>query len=123
LQSRYYRFAIALQSLWYRFHSAFASLIINALTAFPLFHQGNLEKSLIAKGVEIIQDRGMLTETPHQVKIEGTGEIKTARNIILAPGSIPLVPRGITVDEKTVVTSDGSLKLAYVPDLVAIIGE
>ena len=45
-----------------------------------------------------------------------------SQDIILAPGSIPFVPPGITVDEKTVFTSDGALKLPYVPEWVAIVG-
>jgi dihydrolipoamide dehydrogenase len=40
----------------------------------------------------------------------------------LAPGSIPFVPPGITVDEKTVYTSDGALELPFVPEWVAIVG-
>jgi dihydrolipoamide dehydrogenase len=42
--------------------------------------------------------------------------------VILAPGSIPFVPPGVTVDEKTVYTSDGALELGFVPEWVAIIG-
>lgn len=37
-------------------------------------------------------------------------------------GSVPFVPPGVTVDEKTVFTSDGGLKLERVPEYVAIIG-
>jgi len=40
----------------------------------------------------------------------------------LAPGSIPFVPPGVTVDEKTVYTSDGALELGSVPEWIAIIG-
>lgn len=40
----------------------------------------------------------------------------------MAPGSIPFVPPGIQVDEKTVFTSDGALDLPFVPEYVAIIG-
>ena len=40
----------------------------------------------------------------------------------MAPGSVPFVPPGVTVDEKTVCTSDGALELPYVPQWVAIIG-
>lgn len=40
----------------------------------------------------------------------------------MAPGSIPFVPPGITVDEKTVYTSDGALELPFVPEWVAIVG-
>ena len=47
---------------------------------------------------------------------------RRAQNIILAPGSIPFVPPGVIVDEKTVYTSDGALELASVPQWVAIIG-
>jgi dihydrolipoamide dehydrogenase len=44
------------------------------------------------------------------------------QDIILAPGSVPFVPPGVTVDEKTVYTSDGALELSFVPEWVAIIG-
>ncbi|KAL7532984.1 hypothetical protein ACHAWF_008595 [Thalassiosira exigua] len=37
-------------------------------------------------------------------------------------GSVPFVPPGVTVDEKTVYTSDGALELQSVPEWVAIIG-
>ena len=40
----------------------------------------------------------------------------------MAPGSIPFVPPGIQVDEKTVYTSDGALELPFVPEWVAIVG-
>lgn len=40
----------------------------------------------------------------------------------MAPGSIPFVPPGITVDEKTVYTSDGALELPFVPEWCAIVG-
>lgn len=84
--------------------------------------QKNLGASLTAKGVEVIDSKGGLTDKPNEVKLETTGEIKTAKNIILAPGSIPFVPRGIEVDEKTVFTSDGGLKLGFIPEYIAIIG-
>ena len=45
-----------------------------------------------------------------------------AQDIILAPGSVPFVPPGCTVDEKTVYTSDGALELQSVPEWVAIVG-
>lgn len=48
--------------------------------------------------------------------------ISIHQDIILAPGSIPFVPPGITVDEKTVYTSDGALQLPFVPEWVAIVG-
>ena len=82
----------------------------------------NLENSLKAKGVDIIDSKGGLTKVPGQVLVEATGKTVTAKDIILAPGSVPFVPRGVQVDEKTVCTSDGALKLEFVPEYVAIIG-
>ena len=46
----------------------------------------------------------------------------TAKDIILAPGSVPFVPPGITVDHKTVFTSDEAIKLESLPQWIAIIG-
>ena len=40
----------------------------------------------------------------------------------MAPGSVPFVPPGVQVDEKTVYTSDGALELPFVPEWVAIVG-
>ena len=79
--------------------------------------KSNLESSLKAQGCEIIDSKGALTGKAHEIKIEATGEIVTAKNIILAPGSVPFVPRGVVADEKTVFTSDGGLKLEFVPEV------
>ncbi|KAL3763621.1 hypothetical protein ACHAW5_001043 [Stephanodiscus triporus] len=94
--------------------------------------KGNLEGSLTALGVDIVEGRGVLVgggggagavEGVHEVKDETSGKVYTAKqDIILAPGSIPFVPPGVTVDEKTVYTSDGALELQSVPQWVAIIG-
>jgi dihydrolipoamide dehydrogenase len=84
--------------------------------------KGNLEASLVGLGVDVIEGRGILTGNPHEIKDSATGKVYTARDIILAPGSIPFVPPGVTVDEKTVYTSDGALELEHVPEWVAIVG-
>lgn len=84
--------------------------------------KGNLEASLVGLGVDVVEGRGALTGNPHEIKDESTGKVYTARDIILAPGSIPFVPPGVTVDEKTVYTSDGALELESVPEWVAIVG-
>jgi len=81
----------------------------------------NLGNSLGALGVDTIDEAGELVG-PNTVKRVGTDKTVTAKDIILAPGSIPFVPPGITIDGKTVFTSDDSLKLEWVPDWVAIIG-
>ncbi|CAB9507443.1 Dihydrolipoyl dehydrogenase [Seminavis robusta] len=84
--------------------------------------KGNLEMSLVGLGVDVVEGRGALTGKPHEVLDQKTGKVYTAKDIILAPGSIPFVPPGITVDEKTVYTSDGALELPFVPEWVAIVG-
>ena len=54
-------------------------------------------------------------------RVDVGGEV-TARDIIVATGSVPFVPPGIPIDGKTVFTSDHALKLEWVPNWVAIIG-
>jgi dihydrolipoamide dehydrogenase len=83
--------------------------------------QKNLGNSLTALGVDIIPQSGVYAG-PNKVQKAGTNEFVTAKNVILAPGSVPFVPPGITIDGKTVFTSDDSLKLEWVPNWVAIIG-
>jgi dihydrolipoamide dehydrogenase len=95
--------------------AAHASQLANAVKI-------NLEKSLRAQGVDIIESKGAVTNKNNEIMVESTGKSITGRNIILAPGSVPFVPRGVTVDEKTVFTSDGGLKLEFIPQYVAIIG-
>lgn len=82
----------------------------------------NLESSLKSQGCSVLDSKGSLTSKPNEVLVESEGKVITAKNIILAPGSVPFVPRGVQVDEKTVFTSDGGLKLEFVPQYVAIIG-
>ena len=50
---------------------------------------------------------------PGRVDVGGT---VTAKDIIIATGSVPFVPPGIPIDGKTVFTSDHALKLEWVPD-------
>ena len=79
--------------------------------------KSNLEGSLRGLGVDIIEARGLLTNKPHTIALDGQGKDITAKDIILAPGSVPFVPRGVNCDEKTVFTSDGGLKLEFVPQV------
>jgi dihydrolipoamide dehydrogenase len=82
--------------------------------------KANLETSLKAQGVDVIESKGLLTSAPHTVLVEETNKTIKAKNIILAPGSVPFVPRGVQVDEKTVFTSDGGLKLEFVPQVKSL---
>ncbi|KAI5446547.1 Dihydrolipoyl dehydrogenase 2 [Lathyrus oleraceus] len=59
---------------------------------------------------------------PQKVKVGSSNNVVTAKDIIIATGSVPFVPKGIEVDGKTVITSDHALKLETVPDWIAIVG-
>jgi dihydrolipoamide dehydrogenase len=85
--------------------------------------RGDLTNSLKRLNVDIIPGWGKVAG-PQKIAIAtDTGEkIITAKDIILAPGSIPWVPPGIEVDGKTVFTSDDGIKLESLPPWVAIIG-
>lgn len=88
--------------------------------------QGNLKRSLEALGVDILIGSAKF-DGPHKVKygLPGrvdVGGVVTARDIIIATGSVPFVPPGIAIDGKTVFTSDHALKLDWLPNWIAIIG-
>lgn len=85
--------------------------------------RGDLTKSLQRLGVDTIEGWAKLAGL-NKVKIETADgqKIVTAKDIILAPGSVPWVPPGIVVDGKTVFTSDQAVRLESLPQWVAIIG-
>ncbi|HBK65082.1 MAG TPA: dihydrolipoyl dehydrogenase, partial [Cyanobacteria bacterium UBA11166] len=85
--------------------------------------RGDLTNSLKRLGVDIIQGWGKVAGSQKITIATDTGEKTiTAKDIILAPGSIPWVPPGIEIDGKTVFTSDDGIKLESLPPWVAIIG-
>ncbi|CAM6088477.1 unnamed protein product [Calypogeia fissa] len=86
--------------------------------------RGNLTNSMKGIGVDILNGVGTLV-APHKVKYGKIGypdKTVTAKNIIIATGSVPFVPPGIEIDGKTVFTSDHALKLEWIPDWLAIVG-
>ncbi|CAM9740264.1 unnamed protein product [Ectocarpus sp. 4 AP-2014] len=83
--------------------------------------KGGLEGSLKTLGVEVIDATGELAGA-NTIKAVETGKTFTAKDIILAPGSLPFVPPGVQADGKTVFTSDEALDLAFVPEYAAIVG-
>ncbi|KAM0847133.1 hypothetical protein ACQ4PT_055211 [Festuca glaucescens] len=86
--------------------------------------RSNLTNSMKAIGVDILTGFGTIVGK-QKVRYGKAGfpdkEI-TAKNIIIATGSVPFVPKGIEIDGKTVFTSDHALKLESVPDWIAIVG-
>jgi len=81
----------------------------------------NLGNSLGALGVTVFEEKGSLV-SPTEVQLVGSSKTVSAKNVILATGSVPFVPPGVETDGKTVFTSDEALKLEWVPDYIAIIG-
>ncbi|GFP87915.1 dihydrolipoyl dehydrogenase 1 chloroplastic [Phtheirospermum japonicum] len=83
--------------------------------------RNNLTNSLKSLGVDILTGFGTILG-PQKLKYGKGDKIITAKDIIIATGSVPLVPKGIEVDGKTVITSDHALKLEFVPQWIAIVG-
>ncbi|MBD2545906.1 dihydrolipoyl dehydrogenase [Planktothricoides raciborskii] len=85
--------------------------------------QGDLTNSLKRLKVDIIRGWGKIAGPQKiSVKTDSGEKTITARDILLAPGSVPWVPPGIEVDGKTVYTSDQAVKLESLPQWIAIIG-
>ncbi len=79
--------------------------------------------SLKRIGVDIINGWGSVAEAQKvKVKTDDGERFITAKDILLAPGSIPFVPPGAEVDGKTVFTSDHAVHLESLPEWIAIIG-
>tara|TARA_Y100001970_G_scaffold152586_1_gene186850 strand:+ start:1992 stop:3431 length:1440 start_codon:yes stop_codon:yes gene_type:complete len=84
----------------------------------------NVTKTLTRIGVKIIRGHGRI-ESHQKVGVRnknGVDQIFSCTNIIIATGSSPFVPRGITIDNRTVFTSDEAVKLEWLPRWLAIIG-
>lgn len=74
-------------------------------------------------GIETIQGWAKIADSQKVAIVTPEGEkTVTAKEIILAPGSIPFVPPGIELDGKTVFTSDDAVRLESLPEWIAIIG-
>ncbi len=80
------------------------------------------------KGVEFLFRKNKITwlkgtgriAAPGQVDVDGT--IYETKNIVIATGSESTPLRGVTVDEKRIVTSTGALELGKVPNHLVVIG-
>ncbi|MBC7822528.1 MAG: dihydrolipoyl dehydrogenase [Candidatus Parcubacteria bacterium] len=85
--------------------------------------QDGLVNSLKRVGVEVIHGWGRVAGSQKVSVTTDAGEkIITAKDIILAPGSVPFVPPGAQIDGKTVFTSDDAIKLETLPPWIAIVG-
>ncbi|PJF07888.1 dihydrolipoyl dehydrogenase [Pseudorhodobacter sp. MZDSW-24AT] len=80
------------------------------------------------KGIEFLFKKNKVTWLKGWGTIPAAGQVKvgdevhTAKHIVIATGSEPASLPGVTVDEKTIVTSTGALTLASVPKSMVVIG-
>ncbi len=80
------------------------------------------------KGIEFLFKKNKITWLKGWATIPAAGQVKvgddihTAKNIVIATGSEASSLPGVTVDEVTVVTSEGALALAEIPKTMIVIG-
>ncbi|MEM9948473.1 MAG: dihydrolipoyl dehydrogenase [Cyanobacteria bacterium P01_D01_bin.36] len=85
--------------------------------------RGNFTSSLKRLKVDIIEGWGKVAGSQTVVvKNDDGSQTFTAKDIIVASGSVPFVPSGIELDGKTVFTSNEATKLDWLPESIAIIG-
>ena len=75
----------------------------------------NLERS----GVEVIQARAVLVDK-HTVQLADREEIISAKNILIATGAMPFIPKMSGAEH--VITSNEALHLEELPESIAIVG-
>ncbi len=79
--------------------------------------------SLKRLGIDTIHGWGRIAGQQKVSVTTTDGEkVITAKDIMLAPGSVPFVPPGIELDGKTVFTSDDAVRLESLPPWIAIVG-
>jgi dihydrolipoamide dehydrogenase len=69
--------------------------------------------------IDWLKGWGKIT-APGEVTVDGTAH--TAKNIVIAAGSEVTPLKGVTIDEKTIVSSTGALELPAIPKRLAVIG-
>ncbi len=86
--------------------------------------RANLTKTLERAGVTILRGIGRLDGAQRVAVRESSGveRVWSAREVIVATGSDPFVPPGITTDGRTVFTSDEAINLEWLPRWITIIG-
>jgi len=85
---------------------------------------GGIEGLFKKNKVDYVKGMGKLTSTTSvevQLSDGGTQTLKT-KNIMLATGSEVMPFPGVTIDEKTVVSSTGALSLEKIPEKMVVIG-
>ena len=90
------------------------------------YKQSTVESN--TKGVEFLFKKNKIDWLKGWGRITGPGEVTVGdtahktKNIVIASGSEVTPLKGVTIDEKTIVSSTGALTLAEVPKRLAVIG-
>ena len=90
------------------------------------YKQGTIDTN--TKGIEFLFKKNKIDWIKGWGSIPAAGKVKVgddtheAKHIIIASGSAPASLPGVSVDEKTVVTSTGALELSKVPKAMVVIG-
>ncbi|CAD2089319.1 dihydrolipoyl dehydrogenase, apicoplast, putative [Plasmodium vinckei lentum] len=74
-----------------------------------------------SQSVQVVYDHGYIIDK-HTIQSKKNKQIYKTKNIILATGSTPNVPKNIQVDQKTVFTSDQAVNLQGLKNYISIIG-
>ena len=93
------------------------NLVINRLF-------GGIEHLLKKNNVDLLKGTGQIV-SPDKVVVREGDKIKeevSAKNIVIATGSAPLVFKGLLYDKNSVLTSDDILELEEIPSSLLIIG-
>ena len=93
------------------------NLVINRLF-------GGIEHLLKKNNVDLLKGTGQIV-SPDKVVVREGDKIKeevSAKNIVIATGSAPLVFKGLPYDKNSVLTSDDILELEEIPSSLLIIG-
>ncbi len=82
-----------------------------------------VDDALTRNDVKILHARGEFVD-PHTIRLEAEGErrVITADKVLIAVGTQPGEPRGMTPDGRTVITSDDILGIEDLPQTMAVVG-
>jgi len=84
----------------------------------------------LVKGIGFLFNKNGITHVqgtatlagPKQVKVEPSGEVLTAKAIVIATGARPRSLPGMTIDGKKIITSREALELTTVPKRLVVVG-
>ena len=80
-----------------------------------------LEAHLKKEKVDVLRGAGRLTG-PRTLEVDGVGEVRADRAVVLASGSVPKSIPGLEIDGQRVINSDHALLLDTLPESAIVVG-